>query len=240
MVVFLLVMVMIGGAAAVMLSTQEDLAVSGQDREQLTAFYAAEYAVAQARDWLEKQAMTSYLASASNFKPLGWTPVLQALQPVSVLQGCASGPLNLPLAIKPRMNWQDFSAGTSNGAFAAGPGNVMWRFCIHNNSDDLAYIDSANNGGTACNGLTGDTCDARDVLNYITIEAWGAFPVDPASNTVATGAAQAHLAVNVGPPQPRTLTPIGNCSYAVEGGCGAHDGNGGAIDTTNIDTHFVR
>jgi hypothetical protein len=52
MVVFLLVTVMVALAGTVALSTQADLSTAGQGRESRTAFYAAEYALAEGQAWL--------------------------------------------------------------------------------------------------------------------------------------------------------------------------------------------
>src|SRR5262245_15188111 len=70
LIVFMLMMIMIGVAAGVALTTQEDLSVSGQDREQQMAFYAAEYAVARAKDYLTSSSVYS--------NATGWTPLLAA------------------------------------------------------------------------------------------------------------------------------------------------------------------
>ncbi len=51
MVVFLLVTVMVALAGTVALSTQADLSTAGQGRESRTAFYAAEYALAEGQAW---------------------------------------------------------------------------------------------------------------------------------------------------------------------------------------------
>jgi hypothetical protein len=245
-VLFMLVIIMIGVAAAVMLSTQEDLAVSGQDREALTAFYSAEYGVAQAKDWLSA-AIKAQWPIASSFTD--WGPILTTLRSPGVTQGClptTAGAMTWP--VQPRMNWQEYNAagGTSDPWPATGPGHVMWRFCIHNNADDIAYLDTAGDTGAPCNGATGDTCDAREgapgaALHTITVDAWGAFPVDPTTNppTPLPGAAVAHVAVNLSPPVPKNTTPVGNCGYGVEGGCGAHAGNSGA-DNGNVSTGYMR
>jgi Tfp pilus assembly protein PilX len=239
-VVFLLVVLMVGVAAQVLLSTQEDVAVSGQDRESLTSFYAAEYGVAQAKDWLEKQTQTLY-PTLSNFSD--WNLVLGVLQPTAVLQGCKFGPSTLSAnPITPRMTWQEYNG--QNGVVSAynlGGLHAMWKFCIHNNSDDPAYLDSAHNAdpGSNCSTagvqpIAGDSCDGRDPLHYLTVDAWGAFPVDPVSLQPLPGASMTHLAVNIGTPAPRIVTGVGNCSYHVEGGCGSHVSNGGAVDTTTV------
>jgi type II secretory pathway pseudopilin PulG len=160
LVVFVLIIAMVGVAATVILSTQQDLSVAGQERESLQAFYAAEYAVAQAKDFLAGAAAVG-----------GWTPVLAQINAAGATQGCATGPINAT----PRMAWSDLG------------GNVRWRWCIHNNADDLAYLDPGGSAPPGCVGKTGDVCDERDPLHLVTIEAWS-----------LAGAAQSHLVVNVG------------------------------------------
>lgn len=230
----MLVIVMIGVAGAVILSTQEDLAVSGQDREALTAFYAAEYGVAQAKDWLYGKALAQW-TPITNFND--WGAILVQLRSAGVQQGCLpTGGGNVTWPVQPRMAWQDYNKNSGGGVsvdqFSLGPGNVMWRYCIHNNADDLAYLDTAGNVGAPCNGANGDTCDARDALHLVTVDAWGVFPVD-ANGVPLPGAALSHVAANIAPPLPNQLLAVGNCSYGVEGGCGDHSGNGG-VDTNNV------
>jgi hypothetical protein len=179
LVVFLLITVMVGVAATVILSTQRDLSGAGQDREALQAFYAAEHAVAQAKDFLAGAAAARGITQASFAAGGGWTPILTQLDAAGAAPGCASGPSNAT----PRMPWSDFAGG----AFVVGGGNVRWRFCIHNNADDVAYLDPGGAVPAGCVGKTGDVCDERDPLHLVTIEAWG-----------AAGAAQSHLVVNVG------------------------------------------
>lgn len=239
----MLVIVMIGVAAAVILSTQEDLAVSGQDREALTAFYAAEYGVAQAKDWLAGKVKAQWPGGAQTFTD--WGPILAQVTPAGVTQGCTTVGGVVKFPVTARMSPQDYNG--LNGAtgptdvFTLGPGNVMWTYCIHNNADDVAYLDTAGNAGAPCNGATGDNCDARDALHLLTIDAWGYFPVDATKNPPQPlpGAAVSHIAVNIPPPIPKPAVPIGNCSYGVEGGCGAHSGNSGA-DNGNVTTGYIR
>ncbi|MCU1277202.1 MAG: hypothetical protein JWM53_748 [bacterium] len=192
LVVFMLIIVMVGVAATVILSTQQDLSVAGQDRESLQAFYAAEHAVAQAKDFLAGAAAAHGITQASFAAGGGWTAILAQVNAAGATQGCATGPTNAT----PRMPWSDFSG--AGGAFATAAGNVRWRWCIHNNADDVAYLDPGGAAPPGCAGKNGDVCDERDPSHLITIEAWGAFPVDPSTGLPLTGAAQSHLAVNVG------------------------------------------
>ena len=189
LVVFVLITVMVGVAATVILSTQQDLSVAGQERGSLQAFYAAEYAVAQAKDFLAGAAAADRITPANFAAGGGWTPILAQLA-AGAPEGCASGPIDAT----PRMAWRDFGGG----AFTVGSGSVRWRFCIHNNADDVAYLDPGGPRPAGCVGKTAEVCDERDPLHSVTIEAWGAFPVDPATGQPAAGAAQSHLAVNVG------------------------------------------
>jgi Tfp pilus assembly protein PilX len=171
LIVFMLITVMIGVAATVILSTQEDLSVAGQDREALQAFYAAEYGVAQAKDFLAT-ALASHGINAGNFVAGGgWTPILAQVSAAGVAQGCATGPTNASA----RMAWQTLDA------------NTRWTFCIHNNSGDVAYLDPGGTTPAGCIGKSGDACDERDPLHLVTIEAWG-----------ASSTAQAHVAVDLG------------------------------------------
>src|SRR5256885_5258374 len=195
LIVFRLFVVMVGVAATVIASTQQDLSVAGQDREALQAFYAAEHAVAQAKDFLAGAAAADGITQANFAAGGGWTPILAQLSAAGVTQGCATGPTNAT----PRMAWSDFSGG----AFTVGSGSVRWRFCIHNNAADVAYLDPGGASPAGCIGKSGDVCDERDPLHLVTIEAWGAFPVDPSTGQPVVGAAQAHLAVDVGSVAPQ-------------------------------------
>ncbi|HWE31236.1 MAG TPA: pilus assembly PilX N-terminal domain-containing protein [Polyangia bacterium] len=172
-IVFMLMTVMVGVAATVILSTQQDLSVAGQDREALQAFYAAEYGVAQAKDFLAGALASDGINAARFVAGGGWTPILAQVTAAGAAPGCATGPLQ-PSA---RMAWRPLD------------GSVRWSFCIHNNSDDLAYLDPGGSVPAGCIGKSADACDERDPLHVITIEAWG-----------ASASAQAHVAVDVAGP----------------------------------------
>ncbi len=176
-IVLMLITVMIGVAATVMLSTQQDLAVAGQDREALAALYAAEYAVAQAKDFLAGAVAADGITPANFAAGGGWTPILAQISAAAVPQGCATGPANASA----RMAWQPLDA------------NGRWTFCIHNNGDDPAYVDPGGASPPGCVGQSGDVCDARDPLHVVTIEAWGVW-----------AGAQAHVAVDVASPTLKT------------------------------------
>jgi Tfp pilus assembly protein PilX len=171
LVVFLLIIAMLGVAATVILSTQQNLSQAGQDREALQAFYAAENAVAQAKDHLAGAAAAAALTPANFAARGGWTAVLQPLAADGAVEGCASGPVHAT----PRMAWRELDGG------------VRWRFCVHNDAGDLARLDPSGVAPASCAGVLAEACDARDPLHLVTIEAWG-----------GAGAAVTHLAVDVG------------------------------------------
>lgn len=179
LIVFMLITMMVGVAAAVILSTQQDLSVAGQDREALQSFYAAEYAVAQAKDFLAATLAGRGINAANFAAGGGWTPILTQVTAAGVPQGCATGPLNATA----RMAWQTLSAST------------RFTYCIHNNSDDIAYLDPGGSTPPGCVLLSADVCDQRDPLHLVTIEAWG-----------GSSTAQTHLAVDVGGVALRTTT----------------------------------
>jgi len=146
LIVLMLGAVMAGVAATVILSTQRDLSVAGQDRETLQAFYAAEYGVAQAKDLLAAELAASAITPADFVSRGGWTPILVAL--ASRTESCAPG----PLARRP---------------MTALDGSARFTFCVRNDASDIAYLDP----NAAC---AGDVCDERDPRHVLTIEAWGA------------------------------------------------------------------
>jgi hypothetical protein len=76
-------------------------------------------------------------------------------------------------------------------------------------------------------------------MHLITIEGWGAFPVDATTKMPLPGAAFVHLAANIGPPLARTVDPLVN-GYSQEGGLGSHNNNGGGAEGGSIDTTVVR
>lgn len=117
---------MVGVAATVILSTQQDLTVASQDREALQAFYAAEYAVAQAKDFLASTATADGLTPASFVARGGWSPMLARLARAGATQGCDGEPTKAT----PRMAWSALPGGA-----------VRWRFCIHDDAGDLARFD---------------------------------------------------------------------------------------------------
>jgi hypothetical protein len=219
LVVFMLIIVMVGAAGTVMLSTQQDLSVAGQDRESLQSFYAAEYAVAQAKDYLATLSTTFWSSST------GWTPLLSS----GIAQLC--GPTGASPPLKPgtlptsNNAWNDYPGSTFyvNGA-SSGGAKVQWRYCFHNDPDDPAYLDA--NGPGA---VSGDTNDTNDPAHQLVIEGFG--QVIPVGPTNPTALASAHVWVYLQSPS-GVPTVQANC-YSQEGGCGAHTSNGG-VQEQNI------
>jgi hypothetical protein len=218
----MLIMIMVGAAAGVMLSTQQDLSVAGQDRESLQAFYAAEYAVAQGKDYLANQGVLAFTSS--------WNPLLTS----SDLHLCTGGPTGSnPTAPgrNPATNnpWVEFEAGTTATTMlqpftvagtASGGAKVQWRWCVHNDPDDPAYL----NGATWS--VSGNTDDSHDPSGFIVIEGYG--QVIPIGPTTPVPVSSGHVWVTVGKPVGSNSTPQ-NC-YSQEGGCGSHSSNGGALE----------
>jgi hypothetical protein len=116
MIVFLLVMVMVGLAGTVALSTQTDLSQAGQGREHKTAFYAAEYALAEGQAWLAAQDRESVLTSGAAELCLG----ASGAQP-------GERPQTAPRGFHPRF-------------VTSGGDEIRWSFCVHNDAADPAYL----------------------------------------------------------------------------------------------------
>jgi type II secretory pathway pseudopilin PulG len=200
----MLIVIMVGLAMGVVLATQQDLSVAGQDREQAQSLYAAEYAVAMAKAYL---ANTTGLWAPS---PSGWSPLLSGNTDPHL---CGPRPLfpNSPTPVttpdstlnppQPMPTWQPPSGMTSNP--------VKWQYCIHNNADDPSYLDPAPVGSPPL----GDNTDSRDKLNLIVIEAYG----------TSYNGAQTHLAVTVGTPVNTPTNP--NDCRGVEAGTAGHLGH---------------
>ncbi|MSP61114.1 MAG: hypothetical protein EXR72_12365 [Myxococcales bacterium] len=116
-VVFLLITLMVGVAAMVMLSSQSDLQIAGQDRESMTAFHAAEAGVAFAKDWLASKAPTP--------GPTAFSVLLKSAAP----ELCQTGANVYLPGVKPNRPAQAYD--TARGS--------SFQFCIHNNPLDPAY-----------------------------------------------------------------------------------------------------
>lgn len=148
-VVFLLIVVMVGLAAAVLVSTQGDLQVAGQDREAANAFYAAEAGIAFAKDWLAQQPV----GTGKN----AWSTVLGS----GAQQLCVGGGV---AGLKPPTQ-----PGAAQAAVAYDPARTSsYRFCVHNNATDPNYF------GTCANPLQGaQTPDGTDCDGTIAVESFG-------------------------------------------------------------------
>jgi hypothetical protein len=205
----MLMIVMVGVAATVILSTQQDLSVAGQDREALQAFYAAEYGVAAAKDYLAALSSTFYSGGS------GWSLLLRSGVP-QLCQG--PGPLAGSGAQPSAQNpWRDFAQTFFVNGVAGAP-RVQYRFCVFNDPEDLAYVDPKYVDASQ----TADTTD-KDPY-YIVIHGFG---------QVTTGSgsplAFSHVWVVVGAPQ--GAPPVPETCYSQEGGCGSHEANGGTGET---------
>jgi Tfp pilus assembly protein PilX len=220
LVVFMLIIVMVGAAATVMLSTQQDLSVAGQDREALQAFYAAEYAVAQAKDYLTGLSTVFWTGTTT-----GWTGLLSS----GIPQLCKTSGIAMPTgpaspvqlqAGDPFSDAWKIQTGTTS-SFFIGNSTVQWAWCVHNDAEDLSYINTALNSG----GATGDTSDVNDPYHQVVIEAFG--QIVPQGVTSPVPLAKAHITVYVGPPG-GVPSVMANCSYGQGGGCAAKTDNGGA------------
>jgi hypothetical protein len=167
MVVFLLVVVMLGVAGTVALSTQTDLAGAGRGREARVAFDAAEYALAAAEEWVASQPYDVVR---------GWSPLLssKAEELCRDVDGTAPGaaPTMRPRSFEPR--------------FVTPVGDeIVWMFCVHNDAEDPAYLSHE-----------GDHDDARDPRHLIVVEAWGWYGQPPKASahlTLTLGPPGAHV-----------------------------------------------
>jgi hypothetical protein len=205
LVVFLLVMVMVGVAAAVVLSTQEDLSVSGQDREQKTAFYAAEFAVALGKDFL-----------ANNWSNQDWTPVLRKSPVPPELCQPAPAPLTgrVPGTL-PRMD--KLTLFTTSGKDP-----IQYQYCIHNNAEDPAYFGAIPDG---------DTDDTQDIGRHlIVIEGYGFYGSGPPYKATAHVTATVGTPVTQPVTPSNCYSEEGGCGQHSGNGGGTEAGVG--IDTS--------
>lgn len=124
-IVFILVIAMVGIAAALMVSTQGDLQVAGQDRESATAFYAAEAGIAFAKDWLTSANMGQGNAT--------WSTLLASGVPQLCVVGNGQTPGTVPQTAQVPY---DLIRPAS------------YRFCFHNNVDDPNYTLNPPTGDT--------------------------------------------------------------------------------------------
>ncbi len=165
-IVFLLVVLMVGVAAVVMLSSQTDLRIAGQDREATIAFYAAESGVAYAKDWLNSQAPQP--------GPTAWTNLF-SLNPRCGLASCICTGFGL--------NTPGITPAPVNKVFLDVNIPSSFNFCIHNNALDPNFA----------TGNLGNTTDADGI---IAVEAYGYGPNGQVSHITveygATGAVALH------------------------------------------------
>lgn len=159
LIVFLLMITMVGVAGLVANSTQQDLGVSGQERETKQAFFAAEYAIAEAKD---------FLSTAGFSQTTGWTGLLGAAgnQLCNPAGGTAPG-------TQPKV------AFARKTLYAATAGNIEYNWCLHNNRDDPGYMFPP--GGVP----NGDTTD-DEPAHLLTIEGYGWAPNGATSRITAT------------------------------------------------------
>lgn len=159
LVVFVLMVAMVGMAGLVATSTQQDLSISGQDREAKMAFYAAEYGVAQAKD---------FLSTAGFSQTTGWQTLLAGggIQLCNPVGGAQPGT-------------QPKSTFPKKAFYTAGTNTIEYNWCLHNNRDDPGYMFPP--GGVA----NGDTTD-NEPAHLLTIEAFGYAPFGATSRITAT------------------------------------------------------
>lgn len=196
-VVFLLVAAMVGIAGIVMMSARTDLQVAGQDRENQSAFYAAETGIAFGKDFLASQ----------NPQPIAgpWTALLGSGN-VALCRRCDQN--NPPCAAigsqpgaTPQTAWVNYDpARLSN-----------FRFCVHNNALDPNYMSAVPTGdtvdgdgiitiegyGRVDGGRGGSTRLTVDVSAVVGNTATGAYAVR-GGNATGTGTSQGQVVQNVG------------------------------------------
>jgi type II secretory pathway pseudopilin PulG len=227
LVVFMLIIVMVGAAAAVMLSTQQDLSVSGQDREQLQAFYAAEYAIAMAKDYLAAN-------SATVFASKGWGDLLGSTNPYVCPFDTPTQP-TAPTRALPSDDtnpWNDFPGTFYVTGAAAGAAKAQYRFCFANDPDDINFAD-ANDGTIARNGNTTD-----DANRLLTIQGYGQVVAVNGSTTPQV-MATSKVWVIIG--KPTGQTAVLSTHYGTQGAGGDNSGNGGAMEAgTTVNLGSVR
>jgi hypothetical protein len=207
LIVFMLILIMVGLAMGVVLATQQDLSIAGQDREQAQSLYAAEYAVAMAKAYLLS---TPNIYNAPGGPNGGWTPLLKSTDPN--VQALLCQPLvNYPNNTAPGITPKTASVALPmpapwTGPGGTGPSPVTYQFCFHNNADDPAYLDPP------ATGPTGDNDDSREKLSLLVIEAYG----------TGFNRAVTHLAVTVG--GPANVQGTQNQARGTEAGNTGHTG----------------
>ena len=206
-VVFLLILVMVGVSAAVMLSTQGDLQVSGHDREAVSALYAAEAGAAWGQNLI--------YGYASPVKDTAWDAMLKSVGAITaafcvVPLGGGNPPTALPVAAAVA-----FTPGSNNGPAPGAPvlydpaRLVYFQWCVHNNASDKTY--------TPPGAAAGNTAD-KD--NIVTIESWGWVG---GTGTLASAIASSHITIDVA----YTANVSVDSDYQQAGGVGARKLAGG-------------
>jgi hypothetical protein len=203
-IVLLLIVLLVGAALTLMSGVSSEFLVAGQDREQASALYAAEYAIGRAKALIA--------AKPGDYTVSGhWTPLLTDASVQQYLCGSPTATSSTPDCSATSPSVQPLlAAGNPYSAFAAPLANVSWVFCIHNNAEDPGYLDPIHNSTP---GTPNGTCsDSRDPDSLIVIEAYGTGP----------NGALAHLSVTIG--APAVNGNLGSDSYAQEGGGATHTG----------------
>ena len=206
-VVFLIILVMVTIASAVMLGTQGDLQVAGHDREHATALYSAEAAVTWA-EWLLYRYPTATPGLGA------WTSLLSSTTGAVTQALCVNirglPQTNPPLQLQP-LAAQTYTPGPNAPPPPAGPPIVFdaargasFQWCVHNNALDPYYHGKALPVGCA----TSNMCDGDNIL---TIEAYGYGP----------NGANVHLSVDVSYYNP----PTGRVQDYQQGGGGGSKAN---------------
>lgn len=138
-IVMLLVLLLAGGVAILFASTQAEIRLTGDEVESVASFYAAETAVATAKDWLRGQAPT--IGNSS------WQAVLGSGAP----QLCARGGLS---------NFQPWSTPALAPVVYDAARGTSYTFCIRNNALDPSFL-----GGDG-NHVDGDSVVAIEAFGY--------------------------------------------------------------------------
>jgi type II secretory pathway pseudopilin PulG len=213
-VVFLIVLVMVGIASAVMLTTQGDLQVSGHERESAVALYAAEAGVAWAQQWAYRLAVP-----LSNQK--AWSGLLQITAGAGSQALCVNAPAATIPPQTPPPNPITFTYVPDGSSGIPQPGQLVtydalhggsFLWCIHNNALDPIYtvFQGALQGSCGPSATSPNNCDLDGIA---TIESWGYGP----------NGATVHLTVDVSYNNPANTPCAGYIQAGVTerhtGGC---------------------
>lgn len=213
-IVFLIVLVMVGISAAVMLTTQGDIQVTGHEREAAIALYAAEAGIAWGQQWVYR------FAENRTDRP-AWLTYVTAQSGAAASSFCTApriaGPPIAPTQLPTPSSTLNYAPDGSSPQPISGQlviydpvrgGSFQW--CVHNNALDPSF--TVNKGvGLPYNCQTPNQCD-RD--NIITIESYGFGP----------NGATAHLAVDISYYNP----PTGRNQDHITAGVDARNSGGGS------------